>query len=94
MVSDRSNDEKQHAAGGDDYDTVDAGLTIGGTICEVTSAALENCDNQEVTIKLTEDGFREFITELRLQEYDAEASKWLSEHSTTDFAPLDSGQHE
>lgn len=70
-------------------DIVDAVLTVGDVDCPVTSATLKACETREVTIRLTEHGFREFITELRLQEYDADAADWLAERSTADLGPLE-----
>lgn len=74
-----------------DRNTIDAALTVGQAVCEVTSASLDDCDERELTIRLTEDGLREFITTLRLEDYDQEAADWLADHSTADFAPLDGG---
>ena len=76
---------------GVDRDTVDATLSVAGADCEVTAARLEDCDDRRITLTLSEDGLREFITELRLQEYDAEAAEWLADHSTADLGSLDGG---
>lgn len=73
-------------------ETVDATLSVGGADCDVTSARLEDCDDRRLTIKLSEDGLREFITELRLEEYDADAADWLADHSTADFGTLEGGE--
>lgn len=81
----------EHSSNESDRDTVDTVLSVAGADCEVTSASLDDCDDRRLTIRLTEDGLREFITTLRLQEYDAEASEWLADHSTADLGPLDTG---
>lgn len=78
--------------GTDEYDTVDATLSVGGADCEVTSARLVDCDDRRLTLRLTEDGLREFITELRLQEFDAGAAEWLADHSTGDLGALNGGE--
>jgi len=62
-------------------DTVDATLSIGGVDCEITSVRLVDCDDRRLTLTLTEDGLREFITELRLQESSVDAADWLANHS-------------
>lgn len=69
--------------------TVDATLSVAGADCEVTSAKLADCDDRRLSIKLSVDGLWEFITELRLQEYDADAAAWLADHSTADLGGLD-----
>jgi len=76
---------------GTDRNTIDAALTVGRAVCEVTSASLDDCDERELTIRLTEDGLRDYITELRLEEYDQDAADWLADHSTADVASLDQG---
>lgn len=73
-------------------DTVDATLSVAGVDCEVTAARLVDCDDRRLSIQLTEDGLREFITELRLQEYDADAAAWLADHSTADLGVLEGGE--
>ncbi|WP_135823032.1 hypothetical protein [Halostella litorea] len=75
-----------------EHDTVDATLSVGGAECEVTSAGLKDCDDRRLTLRLTEDGLRDFITELRLQEYDADAAAWLADHSTADLGALEGGE--
>lgn len=79
----------EHSGGGSGRDTVDAVLSVAGADCEVSSASLEDCDDRRLTLRLTEDGLREFIIELRLQSYDADASEWLAEHSTADLGSID-----
>jgi hypothetical protein len=73
-------------------DIVDATLSVAGTDCEVTSARLVDCDDRRLSIRLTEDGLREFITELRLEEFDADAAAWLADHSTADLGGLKGGE--
>ena len=75
-------------------DTVDATLSVASADCEVTAARLADCDDRRITLTLSEDGLREFITELRLQEYDADAAAWLADHSTADLGSLEGGSDE
>jgi len=67
-------------------DTVDATLSVAGADCKVTSAKLTDCDDRRLTLRLTEDGLREFITEL------ADAAAWLADHSTADLGGLNGGE--
>jgi len=73
---------------GADDEVVDATLTVAGAGCEVTAAQVTDYDGREVSITLSEDGLREFITELRLEEYDSDAAAWLADHSTADMSRL------
>lgn len=85
-------DGGENRGNGTARDTVDAFLSVADADCEVSSFRLVDCDDRRLTLQLTEDGLREFITELRLQEYDTDAAAWLADHSTADMTTLSGGE--
>ncbi len=74
-----SNSKQSAQTNGTDGRTINVELDLGQTACEVTRSRIESYDDREVSITLTEEGFEEYIRELRLQEHDDAAKQWLEE---------------
>jgi len=64
-----------------DQYTIDVALALAGAVCEVSSSRIDSHEDRRVSIKLTEDGFEEYIRELGLQEYDSKAENWLADRA-------------
>jgi transposase len=64
-----------------DRETLDVALVIADAVCEISSTAADY-NEREVRVRLTEDGMEDYIRELRLQEHDPAAGRWLDEHGS------------
>jgi hypothetical protein len=67
---------------------IDVALVVADAACDISASRIDSYDAREVTVKLTEDGFEEYIRELRLQEHDSNAEAWLNGEEVGDDASL------